>query len=261
VHAGGLLFHERRKKGRSRPETRRGTCLKNASNGPLKIIASSLKQAALPGIFLWSAAGAILASYLLLPGLRDALAGIADLKTKVSYLYSFISTGIFAGLIPGLYLIFRGRWDNGYRVINLLVLMIFWGYRGIEVDFLYRLQGIWFSNSSDIGVVLTKVCVDQFLYSPFLPALQCAFVYGLMENHYHVRKTLSTFDKGYWTAQYPAIVLTNWMVWIPSVSAIYAMPAALQIPFANIISCFWSLLLDGLTEKRKKEESSARINT
>jgi hypothetical protein len=47
----------------------------------------------------------------------------------------------------------------------------------------------------------------------------------------------------------PTVILSNWLVWIPAVSVVYAMPTELQIPLFNLVLCFWVLLLAVLNKK------------
>jgi hypothetical protein len=38
-------------------------------------------------------------------------------------------------------------------------------------------------------------------------------------------------------------VVTNWLIWIPSVALIYMMPSGLQLPLFNLVLCFFVLVL------------------
>jgi hypothetical protein len=56
-------------------------------------------------------------------------------------------------------------------------------------------------------------------------------------------------DRKFFCVKIPTVVLSNWLVWIPAVSVVYAMPAELQIPLFNLVLCFWVLLLAVLNKR------------
>jgi len=43
------------------------------------------------------------------------------------------------------------------------------------------------------------------------------------------------------------VTLSSWVVWIPTVAVVYALPIGLQIPLFNLVICFWSLMLTSLS--------------
>jgi len=43
--------------------------------------------------------------------------------------------------------------------------------------------------------------------------------------------------------RYLPMLIAGWLVWIPTVMLIYLFPLPLQLPFQNIILCFWSMIL------------------
>jgi hypothetical protein len=48
------------------------------------------------------------------------------------------------------------------------------------------------------------------------------------------------------TIKIATTVVTNWLIWIPSVILIYMMPLSLQIPLFNLVLCFFVLVLSAV---------------
>jgi len=44
-----------------------------------------------------------------------------------------------------------------------------------------------------------------------------------------------------------------WMIWVPGVTLIYAMPSLLQIPTAILITSFWILIFTTLRERQNRD--------
>jgi hypothetical protein len=54
------------------------------------------------------------------------------------------------------------------------------------------------------------------------------------------------------------VIFSTWVVWIPAVTIIYALPGALQIPLFNLVLCFWCLLMSFLSREAPAEAAPAR---
>ena len=203
----------------------------------------ALKQNLKPGLVLQAFALAILLLYFFVPESKPVFNWFGELKAQQGYVYSFVSTALFGGLIPFLYL-WLSKSLSGKRILPLLVFYIlFWGVKGMEVDFFYRLQADWFGTEGDWQTVLTKMAVDQFLYSALWAAPSITLVYLWMESGWSLTRWRTALNKTFFYVKIPTVILSNWLVWIPAVSVVYAMPSELQIPLFNLVLCFWVLLL------------------
>jgi hypothetical protein len=215
-----------------------------------KSILSALKQNLLPGLVLQLFALTLVLVYFFVPASQPVYAWFGVLKHVYGYGYAFIATALFGGLIPFLYLYATDRLDKNRSLFGLLLFyLIFWGLKGIEVDFFYRLQGEWFGYENNVQTIALKAAVDQFLYSALWAAPSITIVYLWVESGYDFRKWVNEMDRKFFCVKIPTIILSNWMVWIPSVSIVYSMPQNLQIPLFNLVLCFWVLLLSVLNRK------------
>ena len=98
------------------------------------------------------------------------LDGVGVLKARYGYVYSGISTAVFGGIIPYLFLIATKRVPNGRAAGEFAFYLGFWLWKGVEVDALYRLQGLMFGNTVTVPTIAAKTCVDQFVYNPLWAA-------------------------------------------------------------------------------------------
>jgi hypothetical protein len=200
-----------------------------------------------PGI--WPAIAAafrqnrLVASYYLWPAVADVWEHVGEFKTRWSYLFSFVSTVFSAALLP-----FAVQWAMGNlpqegRVKRLVWMILFWGYRGMEIDLLYRVQTFLFGDGHDVRTLTAKLAVDQLIYTPFwaVPTYLIALRWIDLGNSWPLTK--ASLDRRFWTRTFPTVLVTNWIVWIPSVLFVYSLPAPLQFPLFSIIMCFFVLLV------------------
>lgn len=213
-------------------------------------ILAALRQNLLPGLVLQAFALAIVCTYFFVPGSQPVFAWFGVLKQQFGYGYSFVATAFFGGLLPFLYLWFTNGLDIRRNVIGLLVFyLVFWGLKGMEVDFFYRLQGEWFGYDNNLATIASKTAVDQFIYSAFWAAPGITIVYLWVAHGYNVKAWWDAMDREFFCVKIPTVIFSNWLVWIPAVSIVYSMPQDLQIPLFNLVLCFWVLLLAILNKK------------
>jgi hypothetical protein len=201
-----------------------------------------------PGLALQVFALALVLAYYFAPGARPAFDTVAGWKEHYGLAYSAGATALCGGLIPFLYLLASGHVRPGRRWAELLFYLLFWAYRGIEVDLFYRLQAFMFGNTAAFSVVLPKVLVDQLIYSPFVAAPGQAVFFLWKERGFSFRAIKPDLNLGYLTTAVATVSFSSWMVWIPAVSIIYCLPSPLQIPLFNLVVCFWALLLSFVSQ-------------
>jgi hypothetical protein len=212
-------------------------------------ISIAMKQNLLPGLVLQLFAVTLLMLYFFVPASKPAFIWFGALKQHYGYLYSFLATSLFGGLIPFVFLFLTKKIDGNRSILGLFIFYIlFWGLRGIEVDFFYRLQGDWFGYTNNLPTIAKKVAVDQLLYSTFWAAPAITFVYLWVAQGYSFHTSFYAIDRDFILIKIPTVILSNWLVWFPAVSIIYSMPNELQIPLFNLVLCFWVLLLSVLNK-------------
>jgi hypothetical protein len=212
----------------------------------------ALSRNLLPGLLLQSLMAGMGAAYLWYPPARNAFASLSILRSSWGLLFSFLGTSLASALLPELLRLLlspskQGKEERFGLGGRLLFGIPFWGIIGMQVDLFYRLQYFLFGPSETLWIILKKVLFDAFLYCPLLaiPQIVCillwrdhGFTLGGFRGHTPLR---------FYALKIFPVLLTNWMVWIPLVSLIYSLPAALGIPFFIVAQSFWVMVLTTLS--------------
>lgn len=211
-------------------------------------VKSALKQNLVPGIVLQLFAVVTALCYFYYEPAAAIFTYFSDLKSQYGWKYAMLSTSLFGGLIPFIYLLLTKQIREKVIAIGLFYIL-FWAYKGVEVNYLYQLQEYWFGAGSDVNTLAKKTFVDQFIYGTLWAAPSMAIAYLWKDKLLNVRQTLNNIDKQFVFLQIPTTLVTNWIIWIPSVLIIYSMPSDLQIPLFNFVLCFFVLLLSTISKK------------
>lgn len=205
----------------------------------------------LPGLLLQAVMLCFLSAYLLHDGTRAFFTKVGEVREEVSYAFSIVTYIISGAVLPeALRIVFfqKGR-PSLSNLWNIAKTAPLWAGLGILVDLFYRCQNDWFGTGNAWEIIMVKVLVDQFVFSPFLS--------NPMTNAYLTLCTLGVNSKALaevfsWNFVIDKILPTQiagWSVWIPGVCLVYFMPPLLQLPTAVLIQCFWVLLLTSLHER------------
>lgn len=206
---------------------------------------AGLKANFLPGVVLWVVGLVVVLAYYFSEPAAGWLGAVAEVKVRYGYGYSAVATAIAGGAVPFLVLLAMGRIAKGTAVGQGIFYLTFWAWRGVEVDALYRLQSWVFGDTAEVGTVVTKVVVDQFVYCPFWAAPVTAVLYLWKDRGFEWPR----IGAGFYMERVAPVLLSTWLVWIPAVSLIYALPLALQVPLFNLVLCFFVLLIAALGEE------------
>jgi hypothetical protein len=212
---------------------------------------AGMRQNLKPGIVLWVVGAAILAGYWLWPAARPAYDTAARWKSDGGYGFSAISGGLCGGVVPFLFLWATGRIAAGRIAVTALFLTIFWIYRGIEVDAFYRFQAVLFGTGTDAATVAKKTLFDMAVYAAFWanPTTLLAY-FWFFDSGGDWRRFRAGLSRELFTVRLPALVMSAWAVWGPTVCIVYSLPPSLQMPVFCIVLCFWVLLVSAVTAPR-----------
>ena len=185
----------------------------------------------------------LVVSYYQVPALAGFWESVGDFKTHWSFVFSCVSTMFAAAIMPTFIQMAMGTLPAEGRWKRLALLMLFWGYRGMEIDLFYRFQSWLFGNGNDARTLITKVFVDQFVMSPiwFVPTYVIALRWVEMGGSWS--RTWPTLNREFWTRTCPTVLITNWLVWIPALALVYSLPAALQFPLFSVVMGFFILVV------------------
>ena len=211
-------------------------------------IGAGMKENLIPGLFLWAVGVSLVAIYYLGEFSRPWFNEIIALKKNYGYGYSAISTCIFGGLIPYLFMQFTGR-DPLRGIGSGIIFLGYWALRGIDVDAFYRLQEMIFGADVNFQTIVCKVLVDQFVYCLVWASPITAIFYTWREADFSIKQWKGSKS---WSELFDMILIftvTTWMVWIPGTAIIYSLPSTLQIPLFNLTLCFFVILVSVFSQK------------
>ncbi|MEK9772145.1 MAG: hypothetical protein VW576_01140 [Opitutae bacterium] len=207
---------------------------------------SNLKANLITGVCIWVVGGVLIFFYYKVEYFASWLDQFGKLKKDTGFLYSALSTSLFGGLIPYLALLFRKSIPKTKRWAWLVFFVLFWGVKGMEVDAFYRIQGYLFGQDNSWEVIFSKVCTDQFIYCVFWSAPITAIFYGWKNADFLWSEVKEIRDLRCLVRESAFLLFSTWIIWIPAVAIIYAMPTDLQIPCFNLTLCFFVLVISYL---------------
>ena len=217
---------------------------------------AGMKQNALPGLALWVLALLLVAADWLSPSAHAVFQSVGLWKSRYGFAFSATTTAFFGGAVPFLFLLVTGRIRRNRWAAELAFYTLFWAYKGVEVDLLYRLQSHLFGDHAAPGTIVRKVLVDQFIYNPIWSAPISALAFMWRESSFSLRAMKSRLGFDFVTFSVPVTLMSTWAVWMPAVTIIYCLPAPLQIPLFNLVLCFWVLVLSFISKRPANDPKS-----
>lgn len=192
----------------------------------------------------------LVTTYYQVPSVAAVWESIGAFKLRWSYAFSLASTVFAAAVFPFCIQAIQGTLPARGRWKRLALLILFWGYRGMEIDLFYRFQGFLFGHGNDAATLITKVAFDQFVFSPiwFVPTYLIALRWIDLGASWKL--TRASLDREFWTRTCPTVLFTNWIVWIPALALVYSLPAALQFPLFSVVMCFFILIVTLLAGRK-----------
>lgn len=226
----------------------------------LRSAVSAARANFLPGMLLQCLMVIFFSAYVAHEGTRAFLAEVATFKQETGYLFAFVSYVFASALLPEVLRVafFQGGRVGRGNVWSFLTAAPLWGTMGIVVDAFYRMQAVWFGAEADVWTVVFKVLVDQFLYSPFFATPVIVAYFYARDRGFRRAAWERIFSRRFVFEHVFPTQVAGWLVWIPGVFLIYAMPSLLQIPVAVLIQTFWILIFTTLGERLRRREVSGK---
>lgn len=209
---------------------------------------AAAKANAVPALILQAVAVIIGLTYWLVPPIHDFFMWIAGFKQSGGYLYSIVSTALWAGVLP----LLLARWQKGARtepLSRLPFFMGYWGLLGFIIDVFYRVQSVMFGDGNAPLTLLSKICVDMFIFTPLLALPLSVVAYAWKDGDFKWSAARAVIRPGWYGDRIIPVWISCCAVWIPPLGIIYALPPSLQLPIQNLVQCLWVLFLMILTSK------------
>ena len=217
---------------------------------PWKAGLRSARANLVPGLVLQTFALAVVLGYYWHGPTHTLLGQLSELRSRMGMSFAILSTGLFGGLLPLLYLKSTPSTRNQTSWSEGIVFTAFWAYKGIEVSLWYAFLAWSLGDGVDVGTVAAKTVIDQFIYCPIWAVPSTAVFYFWYREGCSLDRLRADFSEPRWYARRVLPLLcANLGVWLPLVCIIYALPTPLQLPLQNIVLCFYTLLLAHLVSR------------
>ena len=204
-----------------------------------------------PGLLLQFGALALVLAYYYLPAANGFYAQLAVWRNEGGYVFSALAGALCGGILPFLYLRLLPATRAGHPWPHLVFFALFWAWKGAEVDLLYRVLARVFGTGTGPVTVLWKVLADQFGYNVLYATAASCLLFAWKDAGFRWAPVLADVRAGRWyVRRVLPVLLSVWVLWIPVVCCVYALPPALQNPLFNVVLCFWSLLFATITARQ-----------
>ncbi len=204
-----------------------------------------------PGLVLQTAALALVLAYYFVPAAGGFFAQLARWQSAGGVVFSAASTALCGGLLPFLFMRWQSGGPTGHPWRLLAFFLLFWAWKGAEVDLWYRLLAWLYGNGHDFATVARKVACDQFGYNPFYATPFSCLGFAWKDAGFRWAPVAADLRAGQWYyRRVLPVLLAVWFLWIPVVCCVYALPPLLQMPLFDIVLCFWSMLFAHITARQ-----------
>jgi len=205
-----------------------------------------------PGLVLQIVALAVVLAYYHHAPTRAAFERVMAFRARTGFAFGIVSTGVFGGLLPFLYLRTNPASRTQYGWRQGLLLTAFWAYKGLEIEIWYRVLAHVVGEGHDAATIVTKSLLDQCVYCPVFAVPLTVLVYKWNALAFSFRAVWDDFrSPGWYGRSVLPTLLANLGVWLPAVAIIYALPTPLQLPLQNLVLVFFTLLLAHLNAQER----------
>ncbi|MDB6128322.1 MAG: hypothetical protein JWM35_2218 [Verrucomicrobia bacterium] len=205
-----------------------------------------------PGIVIWSVGFTLVLAYYNIAPVHAALGRLTELRARTGFLFPAVSTALCGAVLPILYLRSDPALRADYRFKNCVLLIVFWAYKGVEIELWYRVLAHFVGNNQNVRTVAIKVFLDQAIYSPFFAVPLTVLVFSFTHVGLRFGPIKADLRAGGWYRRHVLpTVLANAVIWIPVVCLVYALPLPLQIVLFDLVLCFFILIAAHITRRRR----------
>jgi hypothetical protein len=216
----------------------------------------SARANALPGLVIVLVAAMVVMAYYLSAEVHGLLESLQALRERSGLWFSMAASAVGAGLIPGLYLILIGQSRKGPAAwVDLGYTTLVWVVSTITIDRFYVFQNWLWGPAITLPVILGKVAVDQFIFTPLIGLQIPAIGFRLRDSGYSLAAIGNALRNQWLLTVIIPMLVACWLTWIPGTLVIYSLPLPLQVPMMILIQCFFSLVMAHASAKVSENQA------
>ena len=201
-----------------------------------------------PFLLIQAAAVALGLAYRFSDPVRAVCATLARWKTGGGLPFTMITGALAGGILPELAkaLVDRTGERRPGRTAEVLFNTAFFAVNGVVIDGLYRGEARLFGDDALVATITAKTAFDQFVFTPLWSSVIAA-LFLWRRRGFSWPATRPALRAGFFRARVLPLLLPNFAFWIPIVSVVYALPAALQFLMFAFALAAWSLIMVFIT--------------
>lgn len=182
--------------------------------------------------------------YYQIESIRSFADEIGRLKTAWGILFSASGGFIAGGIVPEIAKFLTGKMQPpGKEWVSSTIFNGFvYAVVATQVDYFYRFQSFAFGDGIDPGTLALKTVVDMGLFSPFLCMPTAVLLCEWRIQRWRLGPTVRSVTRLWYRDRVIPTLIPGWAFWIPFLLCLYALPAALQLPFAFLGEAAWSII-------------------
>lgn len=206
---------------------------------PAQIGLGAVRANFAPMVVLWGLASLAILAFYRVPAAEAVFGPLSAWQTQSGWMAAFLNRVIFCGVIPGIFLLSVKSIRPPRPLLTIAVYSLWGGLWGIACDGFFTLQAAMFGTGTDVATLVKKTLVDQLVWDVFLctPVNAAFFPWVARDFKRGPRRDFHDFLQ-----DCLALLVTNWIVWIPVTVIVYAFPLPLQIQLVGLACSFWMLV-------------------
>lgn len=180
-------------------------------------------------------------------------AHLATLKENGGLPFAAIAGAIAGGIVPEFAKLITKNKSQRQGVKEIACVAIYFAFMGLSVDILYSFFGrVWGMDHQPLTIV-KKTCSDMGVFCPLIAVSTTVATLTWKDCGFSFSKTKEVFSNGGFWDRYIKVLLPNWIIWIPVVSAIYCLPVNLQFLTAQLAEAAWSIVVVHISQTVSQE--------
>ena len=197
---------------------------------------------------------ALVAIYYQSRGLQAWCSELADFKAKGGLPFAALAGAFAGGIIPEFVKWVTGNGSKKQAWQEVACVSLYFAFMGFSVDILYTFFGRIYGMGHEPLTILKKTASDMGVFCPLIAVSTTVVAFTWKDVGFSWTKMCEAFSGGGYWDRYIKVLLPNWMIWIPVVSAIYCLPVNLQFLTAQLAEAAWSIVIVHISQGANSEE-------
>ena len=202
----------------------------------------SVRANFVPMVVLWMLAAAFLVLYYGVPGGAALFSPLKDWQTQGGAGAAFLNRVLFLGVLPGVFLLSVKSIRPPRPYLTILAYALWGGVWGVFDDWLFTFLAGCFGHGTDLGTLVKKTLAGQLIGTILVGLVPGTLFFRWVAADFSIRRIRAEWPQRFFREACLALLLANWIVWIPVNICTYAFPLPLQIQLVGLAGCFWMLV-------------------